>query len=173
MYEFARSTEDQENKTVREAFEEYKYVLHEHSEQSRTWYVGRLVRFVEWCERRHLVVSKIRPMHVAMYLEELRKPSKTTGRPLATSTVHGHMRLIRTFLYWCAKPLQGYLWIEVPRALVMPRIEKVVIKPFSIDQIKALQVAVTKNHYPILIARDKAILAVLLDTGIQIGRAHV
>ncbi|HEY1350283.1 MAG TPA: tyrosine-type recombinase/integrase [Ktedonobacteraceae bacterium] len=41
-----------------------------------------------------------------------------------------------------------------------------VVVPLSKEQ-QRLQVAVMQNQFPIMIARDKAILAVLLDTGIR------
>jgi integrase/recombinase XerD len=162
-----KSEEGQKDKTVSDVFEEYTYVIGECSPHTQRRYVGRLTRFVEWCTQQQLLIGMIRPAHVARYLQTLREPSKTTGKLLSTYTLDGHMRDIRAFLYWCAKPLQAYVWVEVPRGLIMPRVEKVVIKPFSPEQIRALQRAVTKNPHPFIIARDKAILAVLLDTGIR------
>lgn len=162
-----QSYDGQPDRTVREALTEFQYIIKGLSPHTQRSYMTRMEHFTCWCEEQQLLLGKIKPIHVAMYLDKLGEVSSWTGKPLSSYTLHGYMRVIRTFLFWCAEPLQGYVWIEVPRRLVMPRIEKVVIKPFSLEQIRALQRAITKNHFPILVARDKAILAVLLDTGIR------
>ncbi|HEU5376455.1 MAG TPA: tyrosine-type recombinase/integrase [Ktedonobacteraceae bacterium] len=154
--------------TVQGAFSEYEYAICELDEDTQIWYKARLRRFAEWCARKRLHVGELKPTHISAYLQELRsQPSETTGKPLATSTLHGHMRTIKTFLFWCARPPQRYLSVEVPQNLVMPKIDITVIQPFSREQIKALEVTVTQNHFPIMVARDKAILTVLLDTGMR------
>lgn len=155
-------------KTVLAALAEYEYIIAELSEHTQTRYKARVRRFAKWCQAKRLHLKELTPALIAGYLqEELRKVSEATGDFLSTYTIHGHMRDIRAFLYWCAKPPQKYLSLEIPQNLVMPKVDIKVIEPFSKEQIKRLQVAVTQNHFPIIVARDKAILALLLDTGIR------
>lgn len=155
------------SRTVLAALAEYEYAIMELSEQTQIRYRARVGRFARWCSTKRLYLKTLTPAIIAGYLQELRKPSERTGDPLSTYTLDGHMRDIRAFLYWCARPPQRYLSIEIPQNMIMPKIDIKVIQPFTKTQIKQLQVAVTQNHYPIMIARDKAILAVLLDTGIR------
>lgn len=154
--------------TVLAALEEYEFIISELSEHTQRGYLSRVGRFARWCEKKHLTLKALTPTVVASYLqEELRKLSEKTGDPLSPDTVHGHMRAIKTFLFWCAKPPQRYLSLDVPQNLIMPKVEIKVIKPFSKEQIEQLKVAVAQNHFPIIVARDRAVLAVLLDTGIR------
>lgn len=153
--------------TVLAALGEYEYAIMEKAESYQSWCKKRLSRFARWCQEKQVFLRDVKPAHISAYLQELKQPSKRTGKLLSTYTLHGHMRAIRAFLYWCAKPPQKYLSIEVPQNLAMPTIEIKVIQPFSKEQIKAMQVAIGQNRFPIIVARDKAILAVLVDTGIR------
>lgn len=155
-------------KTVLEALAEYEYLIVELSEHTQRGYKTRIKRFGVWCQSKKISLKSITPAVVAAYLQDLRaKVSEATGDPLAPATLHGHMRAIKTFLFWCAKPPQKYLPLEIPQNLVMPKIDLKIIQPFTKEQIHRLQVAVTQNHFPMIVARDKAVLAVLLDTGIR------
>lgn len=154
--------------TVGAALEEYEFIISELSAHTQRGYLSRVGRFARWCEKKHISLKALTPTVVANYLqEELRKLSEVTGDPLAPDTVHGHMRAIKTFLFWCAKPPHRYLSLDTPQNLVMPKVDIKIIKPFSKEQIEQLKIAVTQNHFPIIVARDRAILAVLLDTGIR------
>src|SRR5260370_32060449 len=96
--------------------------------------------FGSWCYSKRLSVSVLKPAHIAMYLMELRaEQSLETGKPLATSTLHGHMRAIKTFLFWCANAPQQYLSCDVPENIVMPKLQSKVIQPLSKQHIKELQ----------------------------------
>lgn len=155
-------------KTVLQALEEYEYAISELEESTQQGYKQRLLRFAKWCQSKRYYVKTLTPVIVAQYLQELRNnASETTGDLLASSTLHGHMRYIRTFLFWCAKPPHRYISKEIPENLVMPKVDIHIIQPFSVEQVKHLQVAATQNHFPIMVARDKAVIAVLIDTGIR------
>jgi len=153
--------------TVLDALSEYEFIIAELSPETQIWYMRRLKRFAKWCAEKRLHVSELKPAHVAAYLQELRKPSVRTGKPLSTYTLHGHMRCIRTFLFWCTRPTQRYLPLEVPQNIVMPKIDTKVIEPFSVQQLLAMRVAIGQNIFPIMVARNYAILDVLVDTGIR------
>lgn len=153
---------------VTDALDEYRYAILQLSDTTQEWYVKRLQRFAEWCEANHFQVEDLRPTHVARYLHELATtPSEATGQLLSSYTVNGHGRLIRTFLYWCAAVPQCYLPRTTPENLVMPKIQQKIIESFSTQQIRALLAACEQESSPLLIARNKAIVAVLTDTGIR------
>ena len=153
---------------VKQAVEEYRYAILHLSEQTQIWYMPRLDRFAEWCLAQSIQLGEVKPALVARYLHQLgTEISQTTNQKLSTFTVHGHARTIRTFLYWCSKEPQSYLSIHVPANIAMPRTTKKIIETFTPIQIKAFFVAASQEYSPVLIARDKAILALLLDTGIR------
>jgi integrase/recombinase XerD len=153
---------------VHEAFLEYQYAILQLSSETQHWYALRLKRFAEWCAQQGIELQQIKPTTVARYLHELATvPSETTGKLLSSYTVHGHARCVRTFLHWCAAEPQEYLPEKVPANLVMPKLKKKIIETFSELQIKALFVAADQGPIKSIVIRDKAILAILLDTGIR------
>lgn len=91
-------------KTVFEALTEYDYAIIELSEHTQRGYKSRLKRFANWYQSKHYSLKALTPALVAQYLQELRsKASEATGDPLAPQTLHGHIRAIKTFLFWCAR----------------------------------------------------------------------
>lgn len=154
--------------TVQDALEEYRYAILQLSDQTQEWYSKRLQRFASWSTANAFAVEDLRPTHVARYLRELATiPSETTGKLLSTYTVNGHGRIIRTFLYWCASDPQHYLPRTIPENLIMPKISIKIIDSFSAVQIRAFFVACEKETSSLLLARNKAIVAVLVDSGIR------
>jgi|SRR5579885_606476 len=157
------------SKTVLAALAEYEYVIMELSEATQRGYKQHLNRFARWCQEKRLYVRSLTPAIIAQFIQEIRQQAlEKTGDPLSSYTLSGYMRDIRAFLYWCARSPQRYVSIELPQNLLMPKVDSKIIVPFSKEQIQRLQVAAGQNtHFPIMAARDKAILAVLLDTGIR------
>jgi len=153
---------------IQQALDEYEYAILQLSDCTQLWYRKRVGRFAFWCDANGFQLADLRPTHVARYLRELATiPSETTGTLLSTYTVNGHARAIRTFLYWCASDPQNYLPRSIPENLAMPKIQQKIIEVFSAQQIKALFLACEKETSPLLVHRNKAILAVLIDTGIR------
>lgn len=98
-------------------------------------------------------VADITPGTIRGYLVELR----TAG--LSEHTVHGAARTLKCFGRWleaegiCKSPWQN---------VKMPKFPKLVLSPFSPDDVKAL-LAACDSH------RDTAIVLTLLDTGLRIS----
>ncbi len=155
---------------VKTAIDEYRYNILHLSETTQVWYMVRLERFAEWCAGQGIQMEDVKPSVIARYLHALATNiSQATKQKLSSFTVHGHARTIRTFLYWSAKEPQNYLSINVPANIAMPRTTKKIIETFSPIQIKALFASAGQECSPVLVARDKAILALLLDTGIRVS----
>lgn len=170
--------------TIREAFAWYTQSIVLLSEETQLWYKNKLTAFLAWCETESFHKSPGHPDGHVLNLEdvsatELRKylhylstrETKALGRSgtLASSTVHGHARAIRTFLNWCSDEdgLEQYIRPKLTKNMTMPRIEQKVLETFRPNQIEALFCACEREYAPHLVARDKAILALLLDTGIR------
>ena len=157
---------------VKDAVEEYRYAISRHSEQTQSWYLSKLKAFALWCEIEVLVLEKIKPSDIGRYIDVLRKQiNPRTQKPLTSYTLNGYARTIKTFLNWCSKEegIEDLVSSRLPKRIAMPKIDHKVIEIFTEDQLKALFVACEREYTPILTARDKAILSVLLDTGIRIS----
>src|SRR5260221_9729170 len=75
------------------------------------------------------------------------------------------MRIIKAFLHWCVR--QDLVSPGLLNKLEMPKVEQKVIEVFTPQQIAALFRACEEDELPWLVERNKAILAILLDTGIR------
>lgn len=80
-------------------------------------------------------------------------------------TVRGYTQVIKGFLAWAAE--EELISAKVGAKVEMPRVEKKLIRTFSREQYHILGVACANEMLPWLMHRDRAILAVLLDTGIR------
>lgn len=90
--------------------------------------------------------------------------SPRTGRPITGVSVYGYANALRTFLNFCAR--EDWLDERVTRRYEMPRREKKVLQILTTEQIQRLFRVAETTTAP---ARDRAILAVLLDTGVRVS----
>ena len=151
------------------AVEEYKFALRRLSVASQTWYSTRLDQFAAWCASRGLTLEKVKATETRKYIEYLKTiPNQRTGNPVSTHTIHAHARVIRAFLHWCNKEegLDEYVTVKATR-VDMPKLEKHVIEVFSPKDIKALLKACSKEAYPELQQRSRAVISLLYETGIR------
>ena len=155
---------------VSDAVEDFRFVLLKLSPGTQRWYLKRLELFCSWCAEQGVELEHLKRKHLATYLDQLKTtPSKATGRILSSHTVHGHARALRAFLNFCAKDedLQHVLSSPAVKNVPMPRLEKKIIETLTDEQINAMFAACDKEFLPHLVVRDRAILSVLLDTGIR------
>ncbi len=118
-------------------------------------------------------IDKIMGEDLIDYLTHLRtdyKPNRPSGdtSPLSYSSLDNHWKCQRSFWGWCEKILE----IERPdRHLPRPKGKLPEVRPFTQDEIKALVGGCMKGRVAKRItgARDKAIIMLMLDTGIRIG----
>ncbi len=151
---------------VQSAFEEYRFSILEHSEHTQVWIIRRLKRFIAWVESQGLELEQIKAVDIRNYIETLRSgPSPATKKPLSSHTVHGHARVIRAFLNWCYA--EELITTNPTKRFKMPRLEKKIIETLSPEHIRAMFAACEREYTPELVMRDKAILSLLLDTGIR------
>jgi site-specific recombinase XerD len=151
--------------TLQDAYEDYRFSILEHSEQTQIWITRRLSRFVAWLggdtDLEHIKATDIRK-----YVEHLKtRPNEHTGALLSSHTVHGHARIIRAFLNWCYA--EELISTNPTKRFTMPRTEKKVIETLAPEHIRAMFAACEREYTPELVARDRAILSLLLDTGIR------
>ncbi|HLZ20956.1 MAG TPA: tyrosine-type recombinase/integrase [Ktedonobacterales bacterium] len=147
------------------AFTEFGYAK-DHTPASRAWYRSRLGAFTTWAKGQGTTaVEDITAPLVRRYIEEPRTATSKTGKPLDSHTLHGHARAIRAFLNWAVR--DELLDEKVTKRLTMPKREQKVLAIFTPAQLDLLMGACDQGETPEYVARDRAILAVLLDTGIR------
>ncbi|MFC2052870.1 tyrosine-type recombinase/integrase [Chloroflexota bacterium] len=118
-------------------------------------------------------LEKIMGEDLVEYLVYLRtdyKPNRPSGdiSPLSYSALDNHWKCLRSFFGWCERILE----IERPdKYLPRPKGKVPEVRPFSQDDIKALVDGCLKGGVASRPtgARDKAIIMLMLDTGIRIG----
>jgi site-specific recombinase XerD len=144
---------------------EFSYAK-DHTPSSRQWYHSRLGAFITWTQQQGVEdLEAITAPLIRRYLDMRRTAISRTGRPLDSHTLHGHARAIRAFLRWAVK--EDLLDERVPKRVEMPKREQKLMTVFSPEQIEALFRACDQSETPAQVARDRAILATLLDTGIR------
>lgn len=117
------------------------------------YYWQRLGFLVTWLEARDITSpGAIIPAHLRAYLLELQ------GRNLSPHYVHAGARTAKTFLRFCE--LEELIDISPMRRVRMPRLPKEALPPFTADEVNRLLAACDA-------ARDRAIVLVLLDSGVR------
>lgn len=158
---------------VSEAVEHYRYAIAHLSPQYQKWAIGKLKMFATWCDENNLALEQVKVHEIRKYIDYVRtRPNLSKGRSekqLSSYTVHGHARAIRAFLNWCTQEdeLEDLVSEKTTRKIKMPKIEQKVIEIFTDAEIKAFFVACDREYTDELAVRDRAILSVLLDTGIR------
>jgi site-specific recombinase XerD len=92
-----------------------------------------------------------------------------TGTPLTKSAKHGYTQVVKQFLRWCGR--EGYCARDLYDRIKLPKVEQRVITTLSKQHIAALFDACAYESHPILVARTRALLAVMLSTGIRAAEA--
>lgn len=128
-----------------------------------------LNEFIDWA-RQHgatQVEEVTRPL-VRRYIADLReRPSTRYGGHLAGETQHGRASVVRMFLNFCVR--EEWLDEKVTRHFEMPKKGKKVTPVFTEEHYKRLVRAAGKcpDASTYLVLRDRALLALLFDTGIR------
>jgi len=119
------------------------------------WYEDHLLLFAEWLGKVNLEI--IDANTVRSFLQHL------IDKGLADATVHGYYRAMRAWLNWCR---EEELIPESPmRRVKAPKVKKTVVPSYSEDDLHTLFAACDRDRR--WGRRDRAIIALLLDTGIR------
>jgi site-specific recombinase XerD len=136
------------------------------TEQSRKWFTSRLNAFISWANDQGVTeIESINAPLVRRYIDYRRTAISKTGKPLSSHTLNGHVRAIKDMLSWAAQ--EDLLDEKVVKRIALPKKDKKVIPVFTEKQIDLLFAACERGETAEYIARDKAILALLIDTGIR------
>jgi site-specific recombinase XerD len=144
------------------AVTEFTYA-HDYTPATLNWYRSRLGAFIAWAHEQGVTeIEGITAPLVRRYQDHLHTRETRTGKPLDTFTLHGHTRAIRTLLFWAAS--EELIDEKAARRVSLPKRAVKVMPTLSPPQIARIFDACAESAYP---DRDRAILAVLIDTGIR------
>jgi site-specific recombinase XerD len=135
----------------------------DHTPSSRAWYYSRLNAFFAWAVDKEVTeLEGITAPLVRRYLDECKARITRTGQPLDSYTLHGHARAIRSLLFWAAA--EELIDEKVAKRIALPKRAVKIMPTLTPAHLSRLFAACGTSAYP---ERDRAILAVLLDTGIR------
>ncbi len=155
--------------TVMEYLQNIKHL----AKRTQIVYRQRLTVFAQWCSGQGIPLEQVNNKTVQAFLEWLRtnhKPRRTEKQELSTHTTAGYVRCIWALLHWALDDSEysQYVKLQTVKGIKMPRLEQVVKGVFTDEELEALFAACghpDKPHEYQL--RDRAILSVLIETGIR------
>lgn len=166
-----RTTDD--GISVREVAEAYLSSAHVRRLSARTQKTyNELLTFVSWAEDHKIQLHQVRDQIIFEFLEHIKathKPRRNFSSAISTHTLHKYVRMIKSFLNWCLldDEYSQYVKAITIQRIEMPTKENVIIETFNVQQIDALFQACDKEQSEHLRMRDRAILSVLLDSGLR------
>jgi integrase/recombinase XerD len=132
-----------------------------------------LTAFIAWAATQAPPITQTEDITagtVRRYFAHLREqPNTRFGGHLAGETQHSRASIVRMFLRFCAR--EGWLDERAVAHMDMPRKGQKVVQVLSHDHYARLLRATDACPLPALRMRDKALLAVLLDTGMRAQEA--
>lgn len=128
----------------------------------------RLTMFSDWCEQEGVTLEMLRASHIRLFLDSIAGRQGQHGEALKSSSVRAYGKSVKALVNWLVSESEEDYTLSPKLAsrIEIPKAEQTVIEIFTPLQIEALFLAVEKQPYPV---RDKAILSVLLDTGIRVS----
>jgi site-specific recombinase XerD len=148
---------------VREAAEDYLKDCENRKLAYKTlhWYETRLERFLKWCEQRNYQLRDIKSKRIYEFIAEM--------EGLSPQTHKGYVQVIKGWLNWCGRDddYEDEVSQKNINKIEMPKVPKSDITIFSADEIRKLYEACRREESPQLQAKSKAIISVMLDTGIR------
>jgi integrase/recombinase XerD len=153
--------------TLRTVIAEYRDALRVAGRSPRTirWYGDLLEEFVRFVERDGGPASldDLRPAVVRRWLLAAQASRSV---PLAPASLAGRVRTVRAFGSWVTREFE--LPASPLAGLPVPRVPQVLVASLREDDLRALLRATETSAHP---ERDRAIVLLLLDTGLRLAEA--
>lgn len=147
------------------AFTEF-LLAKDHTDATRRYYRVHLKPFWAWAARQTPPVTTTAALSAPLlrrFIDERKQtPNQRTGEPLSSYTVYTEVRGLLAFLNWLAA--EDVIDPKVPARVKPPRREQKVLRVLDKRQIDRLFLSAEQG---LTAARDRAILSVLLDTGLR------
>ena len=127
------------------------------TQKTYTWYAMFLDQFARWCDAHSITaLSRITTPHVQQFVSDC--PTNNSN------TRHHRAQVVKGFLNWCAQDEDFGVREKMVRRIEMPKQEQPDVDLFTEADINKLMNACERTPHP---HRNRAILHILLDTGIR------
>jgi site-specific recombinase XerD len=145
-----------------------------HSRKTEHVYAHTLHPFFRYLATEHSVtdLADLELEHLRAWLVWLRNTLSPHGKPRASKTIESYCRQVKAFVRWCVS--EGILEHDPTIRLKLPKAEKKHLRVFTDEEVKLLHEAclpprngLRADVQRMLAARNRAILWVLLDTGMR------
>jgi integrase/recombinase XerD len=151
-----------------DAVSDYLYAIKHRSDQTQRSSALALHEFASWCEEAGIELEALSQATLRRYSDHLHTRAARRGERLSTGAVHTYLMRVKAFLSWCSREdFEDIVSEKLAARLALPTMPQNVLQIFTPEQYKALSDACAHEYYEPCIHRDRAILAVLLDTGIR------
>jgi site-specific recombinase XerD len=146
------------------------FEVHNRSEgkSARTvgWYNEVLGLLCCWLQDQGIptTLDSIDDMVVREFIIDLQGRPGTKGRAMSSHSIYNRVNALRSFFSWLHK--QGYTEEHVLRDLKQPKTSKLMIEPLTQEEIE--NVLSRSNPNTALGARNRAIVSLMLDTGLRL-----
>jgi len=164
--------EDDFSPSVEEVAQEYFASIKRLKEKTQQEYRYKLGLFCKWCTNNSIYLRDISSRVVddfLLHMKATHTSCKSGQKEISSNTIASEVRVIKAFLNWCLQDEEYSKYVKpiVISRIKMPKITQEIIQTFTPAQISALLRACDKEKSEHLQLRDRAIIAVLLDTGIR------
>ena len=127
------------------------------TKKTHDWYTMFLVLFAKWCDEHHITkLTQITASTVQQFVSDC--PTSNSN------TRHHRAQVVKGFLNWCAQDEDFGVREKMVRRIEMPKQEQPDVDLFTEADINKLMNACERTPHP---HRNRAILHILLDTGIR------
>lgn len=121
------------------------------------WYAWMLGLFEHWCQANKITdLSHVTTTHVQQFV--------SADPKLSENTKHHRAQVVKGFLRWCSQDDEMGVRERVVRRIEMPKVVQTDVEIYTDAEVKRLLDACEKTNHPL---RNRAILYVLLDTGVR------
>jgi site-specific recombinase XerD len=128
------------------------------------FYRKKLKHFLAYCDTQLITrIGQLTPQGIREYMINLEDTGHNSGG------IHASFRVMRTFLNWYENEAEPEGWKNPIRKVKAPKIELEQLEPCDITAVNAILDTCTGRDFVSL--RDRAILYLLLDTGLRANEA--
>ncbi len=136
-------------------------------------YRRALLPFADWLESVYDVrdTDNLQLAHLRAWVSYLQHLTTAEGKPLADSTVHHYSAKVSIFCHWLER--EGIIERSITARFSLPGVEQKFVPTFTPEEVERMlevcdEGGKTKPHLrKALTARNRAIVSVLIDTGIR------
>lgn len=134
------------------------------AEGTLIFYGKKLKHFLQYCDTQLITqIGQLSPQSIREYMIHLEATGHNSGG------IHASFRVIRTFLNWYENEAEPEGWKNPIRKVKAPKLELEQLEPCDLDAVNAILDTCKGRDFSSL--RDRAIIYLLLDTGLRANEA--